>query len=518
MSIPLSQLLVRNTLFNALGKSWGIVLNLLLVPFLVTYLGVERFGLWALLAVLSGYFGLIDFGFGSSFVKYVAACHARSDTEGMNQVVRVGILYYFVIALFLCLLIFPWIPEVMHLFKVSSNLFAEARFVLGTALIVLAVQNIFAVFGAVLNGLQRMDVTNKINMAVATVRALGMAVCIVFDFGLKGLMVNQLFVSLLKGLVMLRAAYCVQPQLRLRPWTFPASLFREMYGFGAKVQVSRIAQMIAFQMDRVLIGLFFNVTLVAFYDIAIRISTAMRAFPLMLTSAIVPAASELDTQKNRFALVNLHLRGAKYLIFLSTPLVCFVIIHGAALIRVWVGPGFEKSVGVLQFLALGYYLNLVSGTASTIAMGMGRPDLEMRYGIVMACLNLALSLILIMTIGFYGAALGSALSLAAGSLYFMVLFHHLIDLPFGRFLRLFLWPLTASIAALFSTALLLQGMAPTFPDAGRGGLALFLGTTAVLFGLLYLLFLRFASYFERDELLPLLQKLPWSRAVLGRSS
>ncbi len=518
MSIPLSQLLVRNTLYNALGKSWGILLNLLLVPFLVSYLGVERFGLWALLAVVSGYFGLIDFGFGSSFVKYVAACRARSDDEGMNQVVRVGVVYYLVISLLLCLLVFPWIPEVMRLFNVSPTLFAEARFVLGAALVVLAVQNLFAVFAAVLNGLQKMDVTNKIALVIATIRAFGMAGCILFDLGLKGLMVNQIFVSLLNGLVQLRAAYHALPQLRLRPWTFRASLFREMYGFGAKVQVSRIAQMIAFQMDRVLIGFFFNVTLVAFYDIAIRISTAMRAFPLMLTSAIVPAASELDTRKNRFALINLHLRGSKYLIFLSTPLACFVILHAAPLIRLWVGPGFEKSVGVLQFLALGYYLNLVSGTASTIAMGMGRPDLEMRYGIVMASLNLVLSLILIVTVGFYGAALGSVLSLAVGSFYFMHLFHRLIGLPLGRFLKLFLWPMAASFVALFSIGVLLQGTMPSFPEAGRGDLALFLGADAVGFGLLYLLLLHFAAYFERDELLPLLQKLPWGRAVFGRSS
>ncbi len=500
MSRPLSQILIRNTLYNTLGKSWGIVLNLILVPFLLSYLGAERFGLWALVSVVTGYFGLLDLGFGASFVKFISEYRARSDPERINQVIRTGILYYAVTSLVVFLLAFPLVPRLERVFRIAPDLAAEARFVLIAGLVVLLVQNTLSIFPAVINGLQRMDVTNRWNILIASVRALGMAACILLDYGLRGLMINQVIVAVLHGGGMMRLSYRELPGMRLRPWRLERGLFTRMFRFGLKVQISRMAQMISFQMDRVLVGVFFSVAAVAFYDLAIRISSAMRTLPLLVTSAIVPAASELKTKRNLGALKRLHLQGSRYLIFLSVPLVFFIVLHSRQIILAWVGPGFERSVFVLRVLAVGYFLNLVSGTASTIALGMGRPDLEMRYGIVMALMNLCLSIVLIRTVGVYGAALGSAVSLGLCSFYFMVLFHRLIGQPFRSFLRLFLWPLSVSVPAGFLTDILFR-ISPVAGLAGtRVGLLLLLGGKFVFFGLIYLGVMGRVSYFEKEEI------------------
>lgn len=499
---------MRNTAYNIFGKSWGIILNLAVIPFVVSYLGVERFGLWALLGIVTGYFGLLDLGFGSSFVKYISEYKSTSDDKGLNQVIRIGFVYYFLISLVICAVCIPWIPEIERLFKIPLSLSDEATFVLAACLAVLIVQNTLSIFTSVINGLQEMDLVNRIGVLIASLRVFGMVLCIILDYGLKGLMVNQILIATFNGLLMMRASYRRLPHLRLRPWTIDRAVFLKMFRFSMNIQVSRIAQMISFQMDRVLIGYFLNVASVAYYDIALRLSSAMRAFPLMITSAIVPAASELDTKKERDALKSLYFRGSKYLIFLSTPLVCFIILFASDIISVWMGSGFGKSAAVLQILAVGYYLNLVSGAASTIAMGMGRTDLEMKYGVLMAVLNLFFSIYLILKMGFYGAALGSAVSLGVGSLYYMHLFHGMLEQPIRKYFRLFTSPVAASAASSFVAAVFSRAVHVLHPGSGRVEMMLFLGCEFVLFVLVYLSLMLWTAYFERKEIVLVAQKIP----------
>jgi PST family polysaccharide transporter/lipopolysaccharide exporter len=235
-----------------------------------------------------------------------------------------------------------------------------------------------------------------------------------------------------------------------------------------------------------------------------------------LTSAIVPAASELNAQQDRAKLLKLYKLGSKYLIFMSTPIACFVVIYAKEIIGVWVGEGFTQSVVVLQILAVGYFFNLVSGTASTIAQGMGRPDLERKYGIAMAILNLCLSLYFIIQIGLYGAALGSALALGLCSLYFMFLFHNLIQEHLRSFLSLFVWPVSLSAASGVLTWMLFHAVFPELPGQDRMLHALFLAGQMVVYMAAYLVMIWKSHYFKGDEITQLLHKIPWMQGITRR--
>ena len=68
----LTQKVITNTAFNMLGKVWGILVALFMTPYIVHHIGVDRYGVWALVSVVTSYFGLLDFGIGSSYVKYIA--------------------------------------------------------------------------------------------------------------------------------------------------------------------------------------------------------------------------------------------------------------------------------------------------------------------------------------------------------------------------------------------------------------------------------------------------------------
>src|SRR5439155_3258512 len=80
-------LLTRNWMLNLLGWVVPLSVALIAVPYVVTGLGSERFGVLSLASALLGYFGIFDLGLGRAMTKIVAECLAREDLDQLPKVV-----------------------------------------------------------------------------------------------------------------------------------------------------------------------------------------------------------------------------------------------------------------------------------------------------------------------------------------------------------------------------------------------------------------------------------------------
>ena len=190
-SSSLSYKLIRNTFFNFVGRSWAMLVTLFLTPYIVSKLGMQRFGVWSLIFVITSYFSLLDLGLGASFVKYIAEHYARKDYEAINQVFNSGLALYLILFLIIVAAGFILRDPILCLFKIPPELFADAQFVLLVAVAIYSLSNVFGTFQAVITGLQRMDVTNLISLGVSVPRILGTVLLLEMGYGLRGLIVNE---------------------------------------------------------------------------------------------------------------------------------------------------------------------------------------------------------------------------------------------------------------------------------------------------------------------------------------
>src|SRR3954451_17180549 len=74
--------LLRNTAVNAVGSSLGVVITLLLTPFLIDRLGTSAYGVWILATTFTfglGYLSFAGLGIEYAAVRYMA--EARSDGD-----------------------------------------------------------------------------------------------------------------------------------------------------------------------------------------------------------------------------------------------------------------------------------------------------------------------------------------------------------------------------------------------------------------------------------------------------
>jgi O-antigen/teichoic acid export membrane protein len=73
------------------GIGGAIVIAFLLSPFLIHTLGDTQYGVWSVIAALTGYMALLDLGVSSAVAKYVSKYKALNDYRSLNIVMSTGL-------------------------------------------------------------------------------------------------------------------------------------------------------------------------------------------------------------------------------------------------------------------------------------------------------------------------------------------------------------------------------------------------------------------------------------------
>ncbi len=455
--------LIKNTALNTIGRMWGVVLSFLLMPYIVLKLGNEAFGVWAVVGVIISYFMLTDFGVGWSFVKYISEYYAKKDYRSINQVVNTGFVFYTGVAVIILLLALGLNRLLLSLFKVSPDLMNDATFALiGSALIV-ALGRPFGGFGAIIIGLQRYDIRNGLDIFQSLINAAGTVAVLELGYGLKGLIINGLCLSVASIVLSVVFAYRLLPELRFNPFSFwDRTIFKKLFSYGATLQVNNLSNLINMQVGKLLLGYFLNVSVVTFYEVGTRIAHLARSGPMLLLGAIIPMASELDAKADRATLERLYMRGSKYMVIPSVPLVLFILMTAPVIISAWMGPfgydgsidygvldNFESLVVLVQLMTIGYFMHVLTGMGTSISRGMGRLKYELVALSPILIVHVALNLVLIPKMGLKGAAIGAASSFAMCSIVNIVwTFKRIIGGSFLQFLEaIYLKPFCAALLA-----------------------------------------------------------------------
>jgi O-antigen/teichoic acid export membrane protein len=226
--------------------------------------------------------------------------------------------------------------------------------------------------------------------------------------------------------------------------------FKELFRFGIKLFASRISTFTNFQFDKVLIPHFIGVGYVTYYDLGSKIVNFIRQFILLLTSAVLPAVSELQAKGQEGKVYLLYIRTTKYVVSFGLPVILFAIVFAPVILFGWIGEGYDASVSVLRILALGYFFNMAAGTISPIVQGIGRPDIQMWIAILSVSLNVPLSIFLIQRFGFLGASLGTTIAMVIAASTYFWRFHRLFKKSFVSSLKdILLLPSISAVSGSF---------------------------------------------------------------------
>jgi O-antigen/teichoic acid export membrane protein len=415
--------IVRNTAYNIVGRFWGTVVGLLLTPYIIRHIGIERYGVWAVVGVVTGYFGLLDFGVGSSFVKYIAEFYTKRDYGKINQIVNTGFFAYCVFTVISTAAVIIMTKPILTLLKIPPHLYAEGSFVMLMGVVLFGAANMMSPFQAIQSGLQRMDISNNMAIAMSIINVAGTIFFLENGYGLIGLMINNAIVFIITAFSNTIIAFRILPELRMRLFGFDRAIFGRLLRFGCSMQVARISGMVANQIDKVLIALFLSIGLVTFYQLGSSVVLSALALASVLTSALMPAFSEIEARGQRSRLIEAYMRSLKYISFFVAPLFIFLAISAPQVMHIWMGRGYERSGPIIVILALAFLVNAIIQVSASVCISIDKPQFMAVSSAIVIVAGTVLSVIFIKTMGFLGVAWGTFIAVNAGSLYFLAQLH-----------------------------------------------------------------------------------------------
>ena len=488
MHRSVSQKILRNTTFSILARVVHVALYLVIIPVIIDTVGVTRYGIWVALFAFVDYFALLDLGFGAAAVKHTADYYTLNDIFRIGQTVITALLFYL---LLLPLIIIPifFADNIAGFFHVAPENLNEAIFVLRAVLLIFAFTQVTSIFRNVLIGLQRIDILNLCETVNRLFYAVGVILVLKNGLGLKGL------ILLIGGLRLLLVAihalfvFKIIPGIKEGLRHFSGKMFKEFFKYGITLQITCVAGLFNFQLDKLLIGHFLRLELVTFYELGSKIAMFVRQMPSVFLVSLIPASAELAATDDRERLKAMHLRGAKYITLMAAPIAFFLSTMAPTVMLIWMGTNdFSHAILALRILAIGYFFKIITGVITSMGRGIGVLHYEMHTSWFIAMANLTLSLVLIIKIGFAGALIGTTAAIIVGNIIYLYRFNQYLKIPFIHFLKdSFLNPLLVAFGAAAtiwpSQYLIFNNLISI--SASRINMAIYLVMAGIVFTLIY---------------------------------
>ena len=126
---------IRNTVVLAGSRATSMLLGVFTIPYIVRSIGAEEFGIWALVAVFTGYLGLTDLGMSTSFIRDIAYHRERGEHERISIIMSTGLAYYVLISGVVLVLGMTLTSVLIGWMRLEQPLHDTATFVLRVGLI-----------------------------------------------------------------------------------------------------------------------------------------------------------------------------------------------------------------------------------------------------------------------------------------------------------------------------------------------------------------------------------------------
>jgi len=149
----------------------------------------------------------------------------------------------------------------------------------------------------------------------------------------------------------------------------------------------------------------------AYYDIAIKISSLMGIVLLTVNLVIAPEIAKLYANNNLKKLEILVQRSIKIAFLATIPIALFLVIVGPLILKLY-GKGFGAGYPVLIIFTFVQIINVGAGSVGNI-LNMTGHEKEVIYGIIISLVcNIILNLTLVPPFGMIGAAIATGTSIA----------------------------------------------------------------------------------------------------------
>lgn len=359
----------RNTAYNLGGMLVPALLMIISVPIYLNFVGEERYGLLAIIWLITGYFGFFDFGLGQA-TAYKIAKLGESESEQAKQALWTALILNLGFGLVGGGIVFLLAPLLFSsLFNTPDVLLTELQPTYAWIAVAIPLTTLEGVFAGALLGRRRFFALNSRAIAAAVlVQFIPLSAVIWLSPTLSiavpaTVLARSISVTIFAGLAFRTIKAGLSPSLG------DTKLFFEMLSFGGWVTLGKSLLQLIGNLDRLVIAATMTPLAVTLYSVSYQLIARGGQIPRALASAMFPDFAQSAPEKARF----LAFKAMRANLAVMTVLCAALIIGFRTFLTIWLDPGFAaKAALTASLLTLSLWINGVAVVAIMLLEAQGK--------------------------------------------------------------------------------------------------------------------------------------------------
>jgi O-antigen/teichoic acid export membrane protein len=408
--------LASGSMLRFLNLAGTSLVSILIMPFVVRTLGDRMYGVWALVATLIGYYGVLDLGLAKATSRYLAGALGSNDQEECNRVFNTGLRLYLGVGglVLAATMMGALLAPLFCRNPQDASLFAKLIVILGLNL---ALQFPLRIFIGALEGHLRFDRTASLDLLTLVLRTALIILVLKAGYGVESL-AWVTFLSCLPS-----AAFTVYftrqelPFLRCNLKNYwRRETARMLFSYSLYSFIAHMADILRFQVDNLVVAGVVGLAAVTHYSVGGKLARTYMDIVLALLGVFISVFSRKEGARDYEGLRRTFLFATRLSVCLSSFVGFGMVVWSRPFIERWMGPSYLDGYTCLAALVPGTMVGLWQSPSVSLMYGVSKHKFLAVSSAIEGIVNLALSIVLARKYGIVGVALGTTLPLLASKI------------------------------------------------------------------------------------------------------
>lgn len=429
--------LKRNMFSGTILAGGNILISFVGYPLYLKYLGVEIYGLWAVLSFIVAFSALGSVGIDSAIIKYVAEEYGSSNKAGIKKYFSTAIITLLISGGIIFFALFFLRRPIIAVLNISEEYIHLTNTLLPCVVILSILIYFVQVINGTLRGLTRVDLANYYFLGSRAISVITAVALFELGFGIWGLFWGQLFSYVLLGFLAFSTVYRRLGSSFFSISSFDWKYLKKMAGFGGTMTASRLISMLLVPFNKIVIAKYIGLSEVTYFEIANKVVMQIRSLFVIGTRAIMPEISKTSAigknSPNKIGCI--FKKGMKLVSYVGVPTFILLFFSVPFLLSLWLSNAYVPMIGnAFRIILVGFLINLLSVPIYYLFMGIGKVSYCFINHFAQSILNVVIISIFIVfgITNFYLFSGIYSLSVALSALLLIILFFRYRRMALGR--------------------------------------------------------------------------------------
>lgn len=372
-------MLVKNIVFNYIGRLYSTLIGILILPMYLMYMGAESYGLVGFFTLIQAWMQLFDAGMNPTLAREVAKLkNVKIKQLQLVTVVNTVEICFLFVALCLGIGVFvskEWIAT--GWLNVEEISFETVTNVLSAIAIIISLRWMSTINRSGINAYEEQVWLNVADIIINTLRFPGSLVLMMYTSGdIIAYFYFQIVVAIFELAILRFKFRKLLPDISGKYDLFSFLELKRIAPFALSVAYTTSIWVFLTQLDKLLLSNILSLADYGYFTLVATISMGLISLSSPVSKAILPRMTALLAQGKEDAMIKIYRLSTRLVVSITAPLAIVISMYPELVIYVWTGdlvaakwgsdilPMFVLGSGLLTIIAFQYYLQYAFGRLS----------------------------------------------------------------------------------------------------------------------------------------------------------